>query len=107
MARPSTRVLDELLNAEGVIDLEAWSRAHVDRTQVARCRCGGPVVTDPVEPAIKVFHGVRWYSTRCTVCAGETEIPGHRKFSTEVARPSKAGTTAVLQRDRRRLAETL
>jgi hypothetical protein len=95
--RGKTRMLAELVNDAGRIDAEAWHRAHGDRTPVARCSCGGPVLTDPTSPEFTVFHGVRWYSMRCVSCRKETELPGTRRLETEVRRPTLSAHAAVIE----------
>jgi hypothetical protein len=97
--RGKTRMLAELVNDAGHIDADAWRSAHEARTPVARCRCGGPVLTER-GPEFTTFHGVRWYSMRCAACGYQTELPGTRKLDTEVRRPSGAHATAVLEYER-------
>jgi hypothetical protein len=98
--RAKTRVLAELINDAGRIDADAWRQAHRDRTPVARCACGGPMLTDPMSPEFAVFHGVRWYSMRCVACGKETDLPATRRLETEVRRPSLAHSAAVLEFER-------
>jgi hypothetical protein len=98
--RARTRMLAELVTAEGRIDPAAWRTAHADRTPVARCACGGPVLTDPEAPEYVVFYGVRWYAMRCVSCGKDTETPATRVLQTEVRRPSLAHSAAVLARER-------
>jgi len=102
-----TRVLLELVAEDGRLDQDAWRSAHQDRTPVALCGCGGPVVTDPREPEYREHFGVRWYAMRCQQCQSTSELPATRVLPTTDRRPSLARADAAAQVERRRLAETL
>jgi hypothetical protein len=95
--RGKARVLAELVNDAGRIDPAAWRAAHEDRTPVARCSCGGQMLTDPRGPESTVFHGIRWYSMRCLSCAKEYTLPATRQLQTEIRRPSLAAHAAVME----------
>lgn len=103
-ARP-TLMLAELVDPDNRLDPQAWARAHLDRTAVARCGCGGPVYTDDQEPEYVIHFGVRWYAMRCDTCGHPTELPGTRVLKTTGPRPSLAGAAIARDVERRRLAE--
>ena len=106
MARRTTRVYAELIDPDShLIDPGRWHAAHVARTLVARCRCGGPVTTHPTEPEVEEHDGVQWRVTRCLTCAATTEIPSTRVFDVEAERPSSTHAAAVLERERAILGE--
>lgn len=90
------RLLAELVSDTGHVDAEQWRIAHVQRTPVARCSCGGPAVTDPAEPVWREVFGVRWFAMRCIVpgCGRSAEIPGNRTVDGR-RRPSLAHTRAI------------
>jgi hypothetical protein len=104
--RRTTRVYAELIDQEtGLIDAAAWHAAHVGRTLVARCRCGGPVKTDLDEPETEEHDDILWRATRCLSCQATTEIPSTKVFDVEVERPSGSHSAAVLERERAILGE--
>ena len=106
MPRRTTRMYAEMIDPEtGLIDAGRWHAAHGDRTPVARCRCGGPVTTDPTEPETSEFDGIVWRVTRCLTCAATTEIPSTRVFDVTKERPSARHSVAVLERERAILGE--
>ena len=103
---PATRLFAELVDPDtGRLSGDAWRIAHRDRTPVALCRCGGPVVTNPDEPEYLEHFGVRWYSCRCQSCGAVTELSGGRVLPTTDRRPSLAVAAAAAASDRRRLGE--
>lgn len=102
----ATRLLAELVDpVTGRLDAEAWRLAHRDRTPVALCRCGGPVVSDPAEPEFVVHFGVRWHAMRCQSCGHTTEISAARVLPTTNRRPSLVRSAEAAAIDRRRLGE--
>lgn len=103
----ATRLFAELVGSSGRLDGDAWHVAHRDRTPVALCRCGGPVVTDPGEPEFVIHFGVRWYSTRCQSCGASAEVSGARVLPTTDRRPSLAVAAEGARSDRRRLGERI
>lgn len=104
MAR--TLLFAELIDpATGRLDGAAWRVAHRDRTAVALCGCGGPVVTDPTEPEFVVHFGARWYAMRCQSCGATSELSGARVLPTTERRPSLAVAAEAARIDRRRLGE--
>jgi hypothetical protein len=106
MARRTTRMYAEMIDPEtGLVDPDRWHAAHVDRALVARCRCGGPVTTDPTEPETQEFDGIVWRVTRCLTCAATTEIPSTKVFDVTPERPSAGHSAAVLERERAILGE--
>lgn len=107
MARRTTRMYAEMIDLEtGLVDPDRWHAAHVDRTLVARCRCGGPVKTDPTEPEVQQDDlGIVWRVTVCLTCRATTEFPATRKFDVARERPSVGHSTAVLERERTILGE--
>jgi len=102
-----TRVLLELVAADGRLDPEAWRLAHRDRTPVAVCSCGGPVYTDDDGPEYVVHFGVRWHSLRCSSCHSTSELPATRVLPTVEHRPSTARVAAAAALERRKLADHL
>jgi hypothetical protein len=107
MARRTTRMYAEMIDPEtGLVDPDRWHAAHIDRTPVACCRCGGPVLTDSTEPeAHQDDLGIVWRVTRCVICQATTEIPGTKVFDVTPERPSVGHSTAVLERERAILGE--
>lgn len=103
----ATRLLAELIDpATGRLDGVAWRAAHVARTPVALCRCGGPCVTDPAEPEYREHFGVRWYALRCQSCGADAELSGARVLPSTDRRPSLAVGAAAAVIDRRILGES-
>jgi hypothetical protein len=100
------KLLAEVVLDTGHIDADAWRTAHRDRLPVAKCACGGPAMTHPLEPESTVVGGVRWYSLRCSVCSATTELPSTRKLR-DVRRPSRAALGAGVPASRRRVGERL
>jgi len=100
------RLLAEVVNDSGHVDADAWRISHRDRLPVAKCGCGGPAMTHPLEPESTVVAGVRWYSLRCSVCGATSELPATRNLGTG-RRPSRASTAVAVEAGRRRVGETL
>lgn len=100
------KLLDELVLDTGHIDTDQWRVAHRDRLPVARCHCGGPAMTNPLEPESTVVLGVRWYSLRCSVCGALSELPATRRL-TVGRRPSRERTAVGVAASRRRAGERL
>lgn len=100
------KILAELVNDSGHVDPEQWRVAHRDRLPVARCSCGGPAMTHPLEPESTVVAGVRWYSLRCSVCGATSELPATRQLDVR-RRPSRATTAVGVAASRRRVGERL
>lgn len=101
------KLLAEVVLDTGHIDSEAWRVAHRDRLPVARCDCGGPAMTHPLEPESTVISGVRWYSIRCSVCGHTSELPATRKLDVGRRRPSRETALVGAAAARRRVGERL
>lgn len=103
------KLLAEVVLDTGHIDSEQWRIAHRDRLPVAKCMpgCGGPAMTNPLEPESTVVAGVRWYSIRCSVCGATSELPATRKLDVGRRRPSREATRVGVDASRRRVGERL
>lgn len=102
-ARRHTTMLADLLDAEGRVDADAWTRAHTSRAPVARCGCGGPVVSVPGHPW-EEHWGQRWYAMECEQCGHGTEVTASRVMPS-TTRWSSQLLDAHAEVERRRLAD--